>query len=99
MHVSNMRGMVTNSLKGEMIMYIQKLGKRSFSLWFDKGTKSISINAEHKEWTPRIAFHENGGRRKNKDSCFDCTLILGTICMSYTNWSLQREHIGTRYLD
>lgn len=69
-------------------MTIQRLGKRSISIWFKKDTKSISINWEKKEWSPRISFHENGGRKNTRDKCFDCTLIIGTICFSYTNWAL-----------
>jgi len=72
-------------------MQIQKHGIKSFTLWFAGGHKSISINAEHKAWPPRLSFHDNGGRRSNMDSCFDCTLILGTLCLSYTNWNLSNK--------
>jgi len=78
-------------------MHIQKFGKLSFSLWFDKERKSLSINAEKKQWPPRLSFHENGGRRKNGDKCFDCTLIVWTVCFSYTNWALQKKTPNTDF--
>ena len=72
-------------------MNIQKLGKYCWTFWLFKETKSITINANKKEWPPRLSFYENGGRRRQGDSCFDCTLIIGTICILYTNWNLQKH--------
>jgi hypothetical protein len=73
-------------------MYIQKRN-RYFILWFANDTKSISIDAKHKPWAHRVAFYENGGRRKNLDSCFDCTLIIGTVCISYTNYYIDKDKL------
>jgi len=77
-------------------MKIQKLEKRSFSLWLLHSTRTITINADRKQWKPRIQFHENKGRRKNNDSCFDCSLIIGTIIFGYTNWNLQNKKYEKR---
>lgn len=75
-------------------MEIQKTGRRAFSIWFDRGTKSVSLHAGRKEWKPRLCFHENGGRRKRDDKCFDCSLIIGTWVFGYTNWDLQKRRIA-----
>lgn len=72
-------------------MKIQKTSRFSWSLWFDKERRTLSLNASKKAWSPRLRFHENGGRRCNKDKCFDCSLIIGTWVFGYTNWNLQRS--------
>lgn len=70
-------------------MHVQDIGKTKY-LWMTP-TRSISINYARKQWAPRLSFHENGGRKNNGDSCFDCSLIIGTIIFSYTNWNLQNN--------
>jgi hypothetical protein len=76
-------------------MKIQKTGRFSWSLWFDKHRRTLSLSASKKVWSPRLHFHENGGRRRNKDMCFDCSLIIGTWIFGYTNWDLQRSPAKT----
>lgn len=66
------------------------------TFWFDNSEKSISFNWVRKGWKevgnkPRITFHENGGRKKNGDKCFDCTLCIGYLLLSYTNWNIQKK--------
>jgi hypothetical protein len=88
----------------EEYMKVFEFQKRQngFIVWFNRMTcngkqfhsKSFSIDNHRKAWIengnkPRIVFHENGGRRKQGDKCFDVTLILGYILINYTNWQLQ----------
>lgn len=70
--------------------------KKIFEKWWDKDHKVFGIYNFKKPWKkngvkPTIKAHNNGAKRKNGDTCFDCTLILGYIVISYTNFDLQRE--------
>lgn len=76
--------------------------QNGFTIWFNRmncngkqfHSKSFSINNYRKAWIengnkPRIKYHENGGRRRNNDKCFDCSLIVGYTIFNYINWQIQ----------
>lgn len=70
--------------------------RKIFEKWWDNSTKCFSIINYKKAWKengnkPRISFHHNHGKRKNGDSCFDATLIIGYTIFAYTNWDLQKR--------
>ena len=70
--------------------------KKIFEKWWDKGNKVFQITNYKKSWKevgnkPRFLLHENGGRKKNGDNCFDISLIIGYIIFNYTNFNLQRR--------
>lgn len=65
--------------------------------WWAGGNKVFQINNYKKSWRecgnkPRFCIHENGGRRKNGDSCFDISLIIGYTIFNYTNFDLQHNY-------
>lgn len=67
-----------------------------YEKWWDKNTKCFSIRNHKRAWKkcgnkPRISFFHNGGKRKNGDTCFDATLIIGYTIFNYTNFNLQGE--------
>lgn len=67
-----------------------------FEKWWKRGTKVFQITNYKKSWKqngnkPRLFFHENGGRRKNGDTCFDISLIIGYTIFNYTNFDLQKQ--------
>ena len=67
--------------------------KMIFEKWWNNDTKVFQIINYKKAWKengikPMIAVHENGGRRKNGDKCFDMHLIIGYTIFSYTNHKL-----------
>lgn len=68
--------------------------KKIFEKWWDKGNKVFQITNYKKIWKevgnkPRLLLHENGGRKKNGDNCFDISLIVGYTIFNYTNFNLQ----------
>lgn len=70
--------------------------KTIFEKWFNDGDKVLQITNYKKSWKengnkPRILLHENKGRRKNGDKCFDITLILGYTVFNYCNFNLQKN--------
>lgn len=70
--------------------------KTIFERWWKHDTKCFSIRNYKKSWKevgnkPRLSFHTNGAKRKNGDTCFDCSLIIGYTIISYTNFDLQKE--------
>ena len=73
--------------------------KKIFEKWWDKGTKYFSIINYKKSWKecgnkPRINFFHNGGKKKNGDTCFDVSLIVGYTIFNYTNFDLQGKMKG-----
>lgn len=65
-----------------------------FEKWWKKGTKVFQITNYKKSWKevgnkPRLCLHENGGRKKKGDNCFDISLIIGYTIFNYTNFNLQ----------
>lgn len=69
--------------------------KTIFEKWWDKDTKYFGIINYKKSWKevgnkPRLLLHENGGRRRNGDNCFDVNLIIGYTIIMYTNFNLQK---------
>jgi hypothetical protein len=68
-----------------------------YEKWWDSNNKSFSIRNYKKDWKkvgnkPRFTFHENGGRHKYGDSCFDCSLIIGYTIINYTNFGLNGKN-------
>ena len=68
--------------------------KKIFEKWWDKGNKVFQITNYKKSWKevgnkPRLLLHENGGRKKNGDNCFDISLIVGYTIFHYANFNLQ----------
>ena len=68
--------------------------KEIFEKWWDRDTKVFQITNYKKSWKenglkPQFCIHENGGRRKNGDNCFDITMIIGYTLFNYTNFCLQ----------
>ena len=68
--------------------------KEIFEKWW--GNKVFSITNYKKSWKengnkPRLALHHNGAKRKNGDTCFDISLIVGYTVFSYTNFDLQNK--------
>ena len=64
-----------------------------FEKWWSKDTKVFSIVNYRQAWKevgnkPRIAFFENGGRKKNGDRCLDVHLIIGYTVFNYCNYNL-----------
>lgn len=75
--------------------------KKIFEFWWRNGTKVFQIINYRKAWKecgnkPRVFLHENGGRRKKGDTCFDISLILGYTVLNYTNFDLQRLRGGAK---
>lgn len=65
-----------------------------FEIWI--GDKVFSAVNYKKAWKengnkPQIYFHENGGRRKHGDKCFDMSLIVGYTIFNYCNYSLKKD--------
>ena len=61
-----------------------------FEKWWDKNTKCINLISYKDSWDkPDFWIHENGGRRKNGDKCFDFNINFFYLHFSYTNWDLQ----------
>ena len=70
--------------------------KTIIQIWWKNQTKVFQITNHKKAWKevgnkPRLSAHNNGGKRKNGDKCFDATLIVGYTVFSYTNFDLQRK--------
>ena len=70
--------------------------KEIFEKWWDNNTKYFGIINYKKSWKeagnkPRLLLHENGGRRRNGDNCFDINLIIGYTIIMYTNFNLQKK--------
>jgi hypothetical protein len=70
--------------------------KKIFEHWWDNGNKVFQITNYKNAWKevgnkPRLLLHENGGRRRNGDSCFDISLIVGYTIINYTNFNLQGD--------
>ena len=68
--------------------------KTIFEKWWKNDTKVFWIINYKKSWKksgnkPRFCVHENGGRRKNGDRCFDISLTIGYTVFTYTNFCLQ----------
>jgi len=56
-------------------------------------SKSISFSWLKQIWEinkvdPMYKITDNGGRKKNGDSCFDMSIYLGYFIFGYTNWNL-----------
>ena len=67
--------------------------KRIFEKWWDDGNKVFGVYNYRDPWKrcgikPMIKLHENGGRKKLGDKCFDITLIIGYTTISYTTFNL-----------
>lgn len=70
--------------------------KEIFEKWWARGTKVFSITNYKKAWKengnkPRLYLHHNGAKRKNGDTCFDISLIVGYTIFNYVNWDLQNK--------
>lgn len=61
--------------------------------WWNKGNKQFSITYTRKSWKardikPKYLFFTNGGKKKNGDTCFDLTIVIGYTIINYTNFNL-----------
>lgn len=61
--------------------------------WWNKGNKQFSITYNRKSWKaqdikPKYLVFTNGGKKKNGDTCFDFTIIIGYTIINYTNFNL-----------
>ena len=70
--------------------------KTIIQFWWKNQTKVFQITNYRKAWKeagnkPRLCAHNNGGKRKNGDKCFDATLIIGYTIFNYANFDLQRK--------
>ena len=70
--------------------------RKIIQLCWAKGTKCFYVINYKKAWKhigtkPKFLFHHNGAKRKNGDTCYDASLIIGYTIFSYTNFDLQRE--------
>ena len=70
--------------------------KKILEIWWKNCSRCFQITNYKKAWKehgnkPRLSLHHNGGKRKNGDSCFDISLIIGYTIFNYTNFDLQRE--------
>jgi hypothetical protein len=68
--------------------------KKVYERWWAGGNKVFQINNYRESWIkegnkPRLLLHSNGARRKNGDSCYDISLIVGYTIFNYTNFDLQ----------
>lgn len=66
-----------------------------FQFWLCNTTKQISLinfkNSWSKNGTGRIfRIRDNGGRRKNGDSCYDFFIEFGYLSFNYTNFALTK---------
>lgn len=67
-----------------------------FEIWWSEDTKTFSITNYRRWWKelgykPRLCIHENGGRRKKGDRCFDISVVIGYTVFNYVNFTLQRR--------
>lgn len=63
-------------------------------IWWDKDTKHIGLLNYKEPWKevgnkPIWGVRTNGGRRKNRDKCFDFYIHIGYLIFNYTNFNLQ----------
>lgn len=70
--------------------------KKIFEKWWHRDTKVFSIINYKKSWKkngikPRLCICHNGASRKNGDTCFDISLIVGYTVFNYTNFDLQKR--------
>ena len=70
--------------------------KKILELWWNRGNKCFSIISYKKSWKHngngrQFFIHENKGRRNRGDSCFDLTIAIGYIIITYTNFNLQER--------
>lgn len=70
--------------------------KKLIEWWWAKGNKVFQITNYKEAWTengikPAFKLHTNGAKRRNGDTCYDWTLIIGYIDINYTNFNLQRK--------
>ncbi len=68
--------------------------RKVFEKWWNHGTKVFQITNYKKSWKqignkPRFCIHENGGRKKHGDNCFDISIIIGYTIFNYCNFCLQ----------
>ena len=65
--------------------------------WWDNDNKNFRIANYRESWKdqggPLFCIHTNGAKRKNGDTCFDFTIIIGYILINYTNFNLQRREV------
>lgn len=67
-----------------------------FQKWFCKDTKVISLISYKVPWKenankPMFKIHENGGRRRKGNMCFDLHIIIGYWVFNYCNYNLQKS--------
>lgn len=70
--------------------------KEIFEKWWDCNTKVFQVTNYKKDWKengnkPRFFIHENGGRKKHGDNCFDVSIIFGYTVINYTNFCLNKR--------
>jgi len=58
-------------------------------------TKSIGFSWNYKylkdnDLFPQISYRNNGASKSRGDKCFDSTIVIGYLFISYTNWNLQK---------
>ena len=70
--------------------------KKIIEWWWADDNKVFQITNYKKAWKELgnkpffIYCHNNGGRRRNGDKCFDISLHIGYTIINYCNFDLQR---------
>ena len=64
-----------------------------YEKWWDNGNKTFQIINYNRAWKeygykPRVTLHDNGGRKRNGDKCFDLQLIVGYTVFNYCNFNM-----------
>jgi len=61
------------------------------TLWFNKCSKSISINFHRKHFKMMKAWNNGAVKGRKEDTCFDFNIHFLGIFFSYTNWDYNND--------